>query len=57
MGPAEMHQIAGWICEVLRHPDDSALRARIAEDVRSLCVRFPIWGQLDWEQHWPSQKQ
>jgi len=42
MGPAEMSQIAAWISDVLRHPDDAPRRLRIAGDVRLLCARFPL---------------
>jgi glycine hydroxymethyltransferase len=47
MGPDEMRQIALWIRDVLRNPDDGALRQRTAGDVRALCARFPIWPSLD----------
>ena len=42
MGAAEMEQIAGWIAAALRDPTDGQLRLGIAEDVRTLCARFPI---------------
>ncbi len=42
MDAAEMEQIAVWIDDVLRHPTDATLRARIAHDVRTLCARFPL---------------
>jgi len=42
MGPDEMRQIAGWIVRVLRAPADDALKASVREEVRALCVRFPI---------------
>jgi glycine hydroxymethyltransferase len=43
MGAGEMRQIAEWIGDVLRGPDDRSLRSRIAAEVRHLCARFPIW--------------
>jgi glycine hydroxymethyltransferase len=43
MGADEMRQIANWIGEVLRAPDDAAVRRRAAGAVRELCARFPIW--------------
>jgi glycine hydroxymethyltransferase len=41
MGGAEMEQIAEWIADVLRHPDDQSRRVATARAVRDLCARFP----------------
>jgi glycine hydroxymethyltransferase len=41
---AEMEQTAAWIDEVIRAPEDAALQARIAEDVATLCAKFPPPG-------------
>ena len=46
MKEPEMAQIGEWIDEVLSHPDDGVLRARIREKVRSLCGRFPLYVDL-----------
>lgn len=43
MGVSEMKQIAKWISQVLNSPDDGVLKARIHEDVRNLCIQFPIY--------------
>jgi glycine hydroxymethyltransferase len=43
-GPAEMQQTAAWVVEVLEHIEDHARLARIAEEVRELCARFPVPG-------------
>jgi glycine hydroxymethyltransferase len=40
----EMEQIAAWIDEVIRAPEDAALHARIANDVAALCGKFPPPG-------------
>jgi glycine hydroxymethyltransferase len=42
MHTAEMEQIAAWIGDVLRDPGNVPRRARIADDVRALCARFPL---------------
>lgn len=42
MGAAEMEQIAGWIADVLKKPDDKELRGEIAAAVRRLCARFSL---------------
>ncbi|HVO22640.1 MAG TPA: serine hydroxymethyltransferase, partial [Candidatus Margulisiibacteriota bacterium] len=42
MGGTEMEQIAEWISEVLRHPDEPSRRITIAAAVRDLCARFPL---------------
>jgi glycine hydroxymethyltransferase len=41
MGEAEMRQIAGWIADVLAHPDDAGVRDRVRGRVRELCDQFP----------------
>jgi len=46
MREPEMIQIAAWIDQVLRSPDDSALRARVRAEVEELCLRFPIYTGL-----------
>lgn len=38
----EMRRIARWMLEVLRHPDDAALAARIRGEVVELCKQFPV---------------
>ena len=43
MGVEEMRRVAGWISDVLQHPDDEPRRVRIAGEVRALCAGFPIW--------------
>jgi glycine hydroxymethyltransferase len=40
----DMRAIAAWMVQALRHPDDSALLARLAEEVRTFCRRFPLPG-------------
>lgn len=45
MKEAEMTTIAGFIIDVLKHPDDAALINRIREQVRSLCNRFPLYAE------------
>jgi glycine hydroxymethyltransferase len=42
MGQAEMDRIATWIAVVLHAPEDDALSARIRDQVRALCLQFPI---------------
>jgi len=42
MGVAEMEAIAGWINDVVCHPEDASRRARIAAAVRELCAGFPL---------------
>ncbi len=43
-GLPEMEIVGGLIIDILRHPDDEALRARVSADVRALCSRFPVPG-------------
>jgi glycine/serine hydroxymethyltransferase len=42
MGGAEMVQIATWIDAVLRNPEDCRCRTQIADQVRTMCARFPM---------------
>jgi glycine hydroxymethyltransferase len=41
MKEAEMRQIARWIDEVLREPDNETVLSRVREQVRELCRQFP----------------
>ncbi|QIB33622.1 serine hydroxymethyltransferase [Ancylobacter pratisalsi] len=42
-GTAEFATIAGFIAAVVKAPDDAALIADVARQVRELCARFPIY--------------
>ncbi len=44
MGRDEMVRLAGWIEQVVASPDDAAIQARIAGEVRDLCAGFPPPG-------------
>jgi len=44
MGKDEMLALAGWIDEVVAAPDDDAVSARVAAQVKETCVRFPAPG-------------
>jgi glycine hydroxymethyltransferase len=41
MREPEMRTIAGWIGEVLLHPQDQSIRQRVRGAVRELCLQFP----------------
>ncbi len=43
-GLPEMAVIGRLIIEVLQQPDDPAVRARVTDQVRALCSRFPVPG-------------
>ena len=38
----EMKAISGWIVEVISHPGDQAVEARVKDAVLHLCGRFPV---------------
>ncbi|MDP3976959.1 MAG: serine hydroxymethyltransferase [Pseudomonas sp.] len=40
----ECRQLAGWICEILANLGDESVEARIREQVKALCARFPVYG-------------
>ncbi len=44
MKESEMAQVAAWIDEIVKRPDDEALTERIAGEVQELCSRFPAPG-------------
>lgn len=44
MGTDEMTRLAHWMADVIEAPEDTALQARIAGEVRDLCDQFPAPG-------------
>ena len=44
MGPDVMKQLGDWMNAVIAAPDDEALTARIAGEVKALCDSFPAPG-------------
>lgn len=42
MGTKEMEQVARWISQALRHPDDAKQHQAIREEVRLMCQNFPV---------------
>jgi len=42
----QMRTIGGWMLEVLRAPDDTALAGRIRGEVADLCWQFPVPGYV-----------
>ena len=53
-GPDEFHTVGRYIVEVLRAlaqgpADNGAIEARVREQVRDLCVRFPIYPEFGLE--------
>jgi len=39
----EVEEVAHWMCEILKNPENSALRMEIRKKVRELCERFPFY--------------
>jgi glycine hydroxymethyltransferase len=46
MREPEMEIVGGFIAEVLRAPEDSAVHERVRGQVRELCERFPLYDPL-----------
>jgi len=44
MGEAEMKQLAGIMLQVLRAPTDEALLAKLRDETKAMCKRFPVPG-------------
>ncbi len=42
MGMAEMRRVGNWMLEILRHPQDVAVRTRVRGEIRELCEHFPV---------------
>ena len=40
---AECRELAGWICDVLDKPNDSAVRSAVQARVLNICGRFPVY--------------
>jgi glycine hydroxymethyltransferase len=38
-------ELAGWIADVLDHPNDPSVIARVRDLVIEQCRRFPVYGQ------------
>jgi len=43
----EMRRIARWMAQVLRAPEDEAVKARVRGEVHELCASFPIYAEDD----------
>lgn len=41
---AEAEQVANWIADVLDNLGDESVEARVREEVKALCARFPVYG-------------
>ncbi|TDR77901.1 serine hydroxymethyltransferase [Paludibacterium purpuratum] len=44
-GDNEARELANLIADVLEAPQDDAVLARVAESVKGMCKRFPVYGQ------------
>ena len=42
MGVDQMKEIGGWICEVLRNPEDESVQSSIRSKVSDMCQHFPV---------------
>ena len=40
----ECRALATWICDILDHPGDAAIEARVARQVGELCALFPVYS-------------
>lgn len=40
----EMKQVALWISQVLKNPQDEKLRERVRHEVRDLCLKYPLYS-------------
>jgi glycine hydroxymethyltransferase len=42
MAPADMRQIAAWMCQILRDRQNTDLQEHTRREVAELCARFPV---------------
>lgn len=42
--PADCSELAGLICDVLDHPGDESVEARVKASALALCRRYPVYG-------------
>ncbi len=40
---ADVRELAGWICDIIDRPGDSAVRDTVRAKVREICRRFPVY--------------
>ncbi len=40
----EVTQVANWICDILDDLTNESVKARVREDVKALCARFPVYA-------------
>jgi glycine hydroxymethyltransferase len=43
IGTSEMKQIGQWIAQVLKDPENMALKEKVRVEVKQLCQKFPIY--------------
>ena len=43
-GERETRTLAGFVCDILEQPEDTALRERVRREVLGLCARFPVYS-------------
>jgi glycine hydroxymethyltransferase len=46
MAEEQMGQVGDWIADVLEAPGDETVRQRVRDEVRELCRRYPLYGEL-----------
>ena len=39
----EVRDLAGWVCDILDHMQDPAVRKKVQGEVQKLCARFPVY--------------
>ena len=39
----EVRDLAGWLCDILDHMQDPAVRRKVQNEVQKLCARFPVY--------------
>ena len=39
----EVQQLAGWVCDILDHMQDTTVRDQVRAEAQKLCARFPVY--------------
>ncbi|MBM4167869.1 MAG: serine hydroxymethyltransferase [Ignavibacteria bacterium] len=46
MKEPQMQQVAGYINQILSDPTNEEVRRKVSEDIRTLCLQFPLYPEL-----------
>ncbi|MCY1561220.1 Serine hydroxymethyltransferase [compost metagenome] len=45
LGPHHCAEVAGWICDILDHPDAIKVEAFVTHRLARMCARYPVYSE------------